>query len=190
MIDINYHKMSEKRLTKISRFLSYHLRHAPEKLGLELQPGGWVSVVKLLKAAHSRQFPITLTELERVVQQNEKKRFSFDETKTKIRANQGHSVTIDLQLIPLIPPPILYHGTHRKAVKKILKEGLKKMSRHHVHLSDNKETASQVGARRGKPVIFQVNAQQMTEDSLLFYCSDNNVWLVDYVAPQYLSLLG
>ncbi|MGK7932945.1 MAG: RNA 2'-phosphotransferase [Microcystaceae cyanobacterium] len=181
--------MQEKRLTKISRFLSYHLRHAPEKLGLQLQSGGWVSVAELLKASQSHQFPITLIELERVVATNNKKRFSFDETKAKIRANQGHSVAIDLELNPVIPPSFLYHGTHRKVVKTILTEGLQKMSRHHVHLSENKETASKVGSRRGKPVIFQVDSQQMAECGILFYCSDNNVWLVDYVAPKYLTLL-
>ncbi len=179
--------MNHKRLIKISRFLSYHLRHAPEKLELELEAGGWVSVVKFLKASHTHKFPITLTELEEVVKTNDKQRFSFDETRTKIRANQGHSVNIDLQLIPLTPPEILYHGTHQKVVNKILKEGLKKMSRHHVHLSKDRETPLKVGSRRGKPIIFQVNAQQMSEDGFVFYCSDNGVWLVDFVAPKYLK---
>ncbi len=181
--------MHQKRLIKISRFLSYHLRHAPEKLGLQLEVGGWISVVKLLKAAQTHQFPITYTELEEVVKTNDKQRFSFDETRTKIRANQGHSVAIDLQLTAMTPPPILYHGTYQKVVKKILTEGLKKMSRHHVHLSAQKETALTVGSRRGKPVIFQVYSQQMYQDGLVFYCSDNGVWLVDFVDPKYLKRL-
>ncbi len=180
--------MQGKKLTKISRFLSYHLRHSPEKLGLELEAGGWVSVISLLKATQKNKFMITLTELEEVVKNNDKKRFSFNETKTKIRANQGHSIPIDLQLNPLVPPPILYHGTYHKVIKKIVKKGIKKMSRHHVHLSETKETALQVGSRRGKAIVLSINAQQMYEDRITFYCSDNGVWLVDFIDPKYLKI--
>ena len=180
--------MQQKILIKISRFLCYHLRHAPEKLGLELESGGWISTEKLLNSSQNTKFSLTFNDLEDVVKYDNKQRFSFNETKTKIRANQGHSVAIDLQLQQLVPPRILYHGTHQKVVKKIIKEGLKKMSRHHVHLSETKETALKVGSRRGKPVIFIVNAQKMSEDGLTFYCSDNGVWLVDYVAPNYLTI--
>ena len=181
-------KMQSQQLIKISRFLSYHLRHAPEKLGLELEPGGWISTEKLLKACQNTKFTLTFSDLETVVKDNDKQRFSFNEAKTKIRANQGHSVNIDLQLEPLIPPAILYHGTHQKVVKTILKEGLKKMARHHVHLFERKETALKVGSRRGKPVIFVIKAQQMSEDGCIFYCSDNGVWLVDYIDPKYLTI--
>ncbi|MGK7942084.1 MAG: RNA 2'-phosphotransferase [Crocosphaera sp.] len=179
--------MQSKRLVKISRFLSYHLRHAPEKLGLVLEKGGWISTIKLLESAKNNQFSLTFYELEEVVTRNDKQRFSFNESRTKIRANQGHSIAIDSQLEPIIPPSILYHGTYQKVTQKILKEGLKKMSRHHVHLSTTKETAFRVGSRRGKPVIFTINAQQMAEDGFIFYCSDNGVWLVDNVPPNYLN---
>ncbi len=180
--------MSQKRLIKISRFLCYHLRHAPEKLGLELETGGWISIDKLLNASQNTEFCITFNDLENVVKYDDKQRFSFNESKTKIRANQGHSIPIDLQLIPVVPPAILYHGTHQKVVQKILKQGLKKMARHHVHLSETKDTALKVGSRRGKPVIFIINAQQMYKDGLNFYCSDNGVWLVDYIDPKYLTI--
>ncbi|MEM8777892.1 MAG: RNA 2'-phosphotransferase [Cyanobacteria bacterium P01_G01_bin.49] len=180
--------MPSKRLTKISRFLSYHLRHAPEKLELTLEKGGWISIVKLLKAAQKHQFPISLTELEEVVKTNDKQRFSFDEMKTRIRANQGHSIPVDLQLVPKTPPSILYHGTYQQVVKKIKKDGLKKMSRHHVHLSEDQKTAFTVGQRRGTPAVFQVNTQAMIAVGYEFYCSSNGVWLVDEVPPKYLTL--
>lgn len=176
------------RAIEISKFLSYHLRHHPEKLGLTLESGGWVNVEELLKASHQNNFPFSLTELTEVVNNNEKKRFTFDETGTKIKANQGHSIEINLQLNPMIPPDLLYHGTHPQVVNTILKEGLQKMSRHHVHLSVDILTAKKVGQRRGKPVILEINAKKMSEDGFTFYCSDNNVWLVDYIPPQYLTI--
>lgn len=181
--------MNPNRLVKISKYLSKHLRHQPEHLGLELAPGGWVEVEKLLTACAANQFPITRAELEEVVAQSDKKRFSFDETRTRIRANQGHSVDVDLQLEPKIPPDILYHGTGEGFVEVILKSGLLKMSRHHVHLSADLETAKKVGMRKGRPVIFLVNASKMQEAGYTFFCSENGVWLVEQVPPEYLSLL-
>ena len=127
--------MNNSRLIKISKFLSYHLRHHPDKLGLQLEPGGWVSVEELITAATKRRFYLTLEELKEVVERNDKQRFSFNSQGNLIRANQGHSIDIDLQLEPIIPPNVLYHGTGHRAVKSILSEGLRKMSRHHVHLS-------------------------------------------------------
>ncbi|WP_427157634.1 RNA 2'-phosphotransferase [Aliinostoc sp. HNIBRCY26] len=179
--------MDAARQTKISKFLSKHLRHTPELLGLTLAPGGWVSVDELLNACAARQFPVSRTELEQVVVNNDKQRFAFDETRTKIRANQGHSVKVELQLQPQIPPEILYHGTGEKSVPAILKSGLLKMSRHHVHLSTDVETARKVGMRHGRPVIFTVNSMAMYQARFTFYCSENGVWLVDHVPPQYLS---
>ena len=180
--------MSQKRLIKISRFLCYHLRHAPERLDLVLETGGWISIDKLLNACKNTKLSLTFSDLEAVVKYDDKQRFSFNESKTKIRANQGHSVAIDLQLKALVPPAILYHGTHKKVVQEIIEQGLKKMARHHVHLSETKETALKVGSRRGTPVICVINAQQMYEDGLTFYCSDNGVWLVNYVDPKYLTI--
>src|SRR5690349_340226 len=127
--------MDEERLVRTSKFLSRHLRHEPERLGLELAPGGWVGVEELLAGCAARGMRISRAELDEVVTRNSKQRFAFDETGTRIRANQGHSVDVDLQLEPREPPAVLYHGTGHKTVEVVLREGLKKMSRNHVHLS-------------------------------------------------------
>jgi len=178
--------MNNSRLVKISKYLSKHLRHQPERIGIQLAPGGWVAVDELLAACKKHQFPINPAELEEVVANNDKKRFSFDSTGTLIRANQGHSIAIDLQLEPTEPPEVLYHGTGHGAVEAILREGLRKMSRHHVHLSKDIVTAKKVGARHGRPVVFEVDSLAMHEAGYTFYCSENGVWLVDGVPPEYL----
>lgn len=180
---------SNNRTVKISKFLSYHLRHRPDMLGLELAPGGWVEVEKLLIAAKKHRFSLSLEELKETVKNNDKQRFSFDSTGKLIRANQGHSIEIDLQLQPIKPPDILYHGTYSKVVTLIQKQGLKKMSRHHVHLSTDITTAKRVGARRGYPVVFQVDAAAMSKDNYIFYCTDNRVWLTESVPAKYLQRL-
>jgi putative RNA 2'-phosphotransferase len=181
--------MNNSRLVKISKYLSKHLRHQPERIGIKLAPGGWVSVDELLNACQNHSFPINRAELNEVVTSNDKKRFSFDTTATLIRANQGHSVEIDLQLEPAVPPNVLYHGTGHGAVETILREGLRKMSRHHVHLSTDVATAQKVGTRHGRPVVFTVDAAAMHQAGYTFYCSDNGVWLVDCVPPEYLHQL-
>lgn len=182
--------MEKERKVKISKYLSKHLRHAPDRLGLTLALGGWVSVDELLSACVAHQFPLTRAELEAVVAGSDKQRFSFDATKTCIRANQGHSVEIDLQLEPQTPPDVLYHGTGEKSVPAILESGLIKMSRHHVHLSQDIETAHKVGSRHGHPVIFAIATDAMSQAGFSFYCSENGVWLVDEVPPQYLTVVG
>jgi putative RNA 2'-phosphotransferase len=176
--------MGGDRLTKLSKYLSYHLRHAPQEIGLTLEPGGWVQIEDLLKAKKS----LTRADLEQVVATCPKQRFSIEGT--KIRANQGHSVEVDLRLEPMGPPEILYHGTAVKAVEIISSLGLEKMARHHVHLSADLKTARTVGSRRGKPVIFQVDAAAMDRDGFVFYRSDNNVWLTDRVPVEYLKVLA
>jgi putative RNA 2'-phosphotransferase len=178
--------MEEARLVRISKYLSKHLRHDPARLGLELMPGGWVPVDALL-AAVARDMPLTRQELEEVVERNNKRRFSFDPTGTLIRANQGHSIDVDLQLEPSEPPPALYHGTAERVLSNILRDGLKKMSRHHVHLSADIDTAYRVGSRHGKPVVLQVDVARMREAGHTFYRSDNAVWLVDSVPPEFIS---
>lgn len=180
--------MNNLRLIKVSKYLSKHLRHAPDRIGIQLAPGGWVSVSELLDACKKHNFPIQLNELKEVVTQNDKQRFSFDSTETLIRANQGHSIEIDLQLEAVIPPDILYHGTSSGAIESILKEGIRKMSRHHVHLSTEIETARRVGSRHGIPAIFIVDAAAMHSDNYRFYCSQNGVWLVDFVHQKYLQI--
>jgi putative RNA 2'-phosphotransferase len=182
--------MDNTRLVKISKYLSKHLRHEPERLGLELAPGGWVAVDDLLAGCARNRFPVTRDELQEVVTRNDKQRFSFDETGSRIRANQGHSTEVDLQLEPAEPPAVLYHGTGAKSVESILRDGLRKMARHHVHLSGDVATATRVGARHGRPVVLAVDAAAMRHAGVLFYRSANGVWLVDEVPPQYLRPLG
>ena len=182
--------MDTQRLVKISKYLSKHLRHEPERLGLTLRPGGWVAVEDLLAACARHDFAVTPEQLREVVASNDKQRFSFDETGTLIRANQGHSVEVDLQLEPAVPPDVLYHGTAEDGAGLIREGGLKKMSRHHVHLSPDVATAIKVGMRHGKPVVFEVDAGGMHRDGHTFYVSANGVWLVDEVPPRYLRLTG
>ncbi len=178
--------MDEARLIKISKFLSKHLRHQPERLGLNLQPGGWVAVDALLRACARHRFPVSRAELEEVVARNDKQRFGFDPTGTLIRAHQGHSVAVDLQLQPVEPPPVLFHGTAERYLATILREGLRPMRRHHVHLSSDHETATRVGARHGRPVVLEVDAAGMRAAGIVFYRSDNGVWLVDHVPARFL----
>ena len=181
--------MDPKRRVRISKYLSKHLRHEPEKLGLQLEAGGWVPVETLLAACATSGFPISLMELLEVVAKNDKQRFSFDFSRTRIRANQGHSTTVDLQLEPALPPDILYHGTPESSVDSIMREGLNKMARHHVHLSATVSAAETVGRRRGRAVVLLIDAAAMKRDGYVFYCSANGVWLTDKVPPQYMRLL-
>jgi putative RNA 2'-phosphotransferase len=180
----------DKRLVTVSKFLSKYLRHEPEALGLTLEPGGWVLVDELLAGAARIGFPIAADELARVVADNDKQRFALDETGSKIRANQGHSTEVDLQLSEAEPPELLYHGTVARFVDAIRTEGLKKMARHDVHLSKDIETASKVGQRRGKPVILVIESARMAADGLRFRLSANGVWLTDHVPPQYIRPLS
>jgi putative RNA 2'-phosphotransferase len=177
----------ERRLVRVSKYLSKHLRHRPERLGLELDPGGWVEVDALLEACAQQQFPISRAELEEAVVHNDKKRFAFDPSGTLIRTQQGHTVLVDLMLEPVEPPPLLYHGTPERNLGAILCGGLQSMGRHHVHLSPDKETAVVVGRRRGQPIVLTVDTRGMRRDGWEFYRSGNGVWLVEHVPPRYLS---
>jgi putative RNA 2'-phosphotransferase len=181
--------LDARKLVKISKYLSRHLRHQPERLGLNLKDGGWVEVVDLLKACVRHNFPVSLAELKEVVEKNDKKRFSFDASGEKIRANQGHSVAVDLRLEPQIPPATLLHGTAQRNADSIKEHGLLKMARHHVHLSIDAETARRVGARHGKPLIFRVDAAAMAAENFEFFVSTNGVWLVERVPPRFLTVL-
>jgi len=182
--------VERSRHIQLSQFLSKHLRHQPERLGLTLAPGGWVEVDALLTAMAAHGFTVTRAELEQVVSHNDKQRFSFSEDGRRIRANQGHSVAVDLQLEARTPPVTLYHGTSEQAVAAIQAAGLSKMARHHVHLSTNLATAIRVGRRHGRPVVFAVDAAAMHRDGYHFFCSDNGVWLVEHVPPPYLRLMS
>jgi putative RNA 2'-phosphotransferase len=181
--------MNDRERIRLSKFLSRHLRHAPQDIGLTLQEGGWVGVEELLAACAGARVQITREQLNLIVSRCEKQRFSFDDSGTRIRANQGHSVEIDLQLEPATPPAVLYHGTGRKSLPSILEQGLQRMARHHVHLSVTMATARTVGARHGSPVVLVVDAARLAADGHVFYCSENGVWLVDEVPPAYLRVL-
>lgn len=180
--------MNDKNKTKISKFLSLILRHQPEVVGLKLDENGWVSVEKLIKACAGYGKKFSLAELKEVVETNDKKRFAFDETGKKIRASQGHSLEIEIEFEEKMPPKILFHGTAEKNVGAIYADGLKKMSRHHVHLSADVETAKKVGTRHGKPVIFKIETEKMLAENFKFYVSANGVWLVENVPPQFLEI--
>ena len=176
-------------LITISKFLSKHLRHQPEALGLTLEVGGWVTVNDLLAACQHYGFPITITELREVVATDNKMRYSFSEDETKIRANQGHSTKVEMDFKEVQPPDKLYHGTVGKFLDSIMSDGLKKMNRHHVHLSKDEKTATIVGGRRGKPVILEVDAGAMHAVGYKFYVSVNGVYLTDSVPVFYIKRL-
>jgi putative RNA 2'-phosphotransferase len=183
--------MEEKETTKISKFLSLVLRHKPEVVGIELDENGWTDVSVLIQKCNAYGIHFDFPMLKHVVDTNNKKRFSFDDSLTKIRASQGHSINIDLGYEPKIPPEILFHGTGLKFVESILNTGLEKRNRNHVHLSIDIETAVNVGKRHGKPVVFKIFSGNMVKDcDYKFYLSDNGVWLTDNVPPKYLELLA
>jgi putative RNA 2'-phosphotransferase len=172
---------------QLSHRLSYLLRHAPQEAGMKLEAGGWVRVDDLLAGLTAGGMHIGRDQLEAVVAGSDKQRFAFDDSGERIRANQGHSVPVDLELRPQMPPEVLYHGTTGEFTTVIFRDGLKKMNRHHVHLSPDTETASRVGARRGKPVILRIDAAAMQQAGHVFFCSENGVWLTDEVPPEYLA---
>ena len=173
---------------RLSRAISYYLRHAPQELGLQLEPGGWVEVAHLLAGLQEKGHACSLADLIQLVASSDKQRFALDGQ--RIRANQGHSVPVDLELRPQAPPPVLYHGTTARFVAGILDQGLRKGKRHHVHLSQSLDTAHQVGQRRGSVVILQIDAESMQQRGHLFYCSANQVWLSDFVPPEFIRLTG
>ena len=171
-----------------SKFLSYVLRHDPAQLDLELDRAGWVHVDDLVAAASRRDDSWTRDLLNRVVETNDKKRFEFSPDGTMIRARQGHSIDVDLGYETRVPPALLFHGTVKKHLESIFETGLLPMSRHHVHLSPDVATASNVGSRRGKAVILRVDAARMHEAGHEFMCTDNDVWLVEAVPAEYIEV--
>jgi putative RNA 2'-phosphotransferase len=175
--------MDTKRHTKISKSLSYFLRHKPQEIGLVLEKDGWVRITSLLQALKIKNLVITREELDEVVANCPKKRFTILDG--KIRANQGHSTEVQMDFKEVPPRDLLYHGTGEKNVENIFKDGIKKMGRHHVHLSDSIKTATDVGARHGKPVVLAINSKKMGEDGFKFYLSENGVWLTDHVPVEY-----
>jgi putative RNA 2'-phosphotransferase len=179
--------MDNARKTKISKFLSLVLRHEPQKIGITLDSGGWVSVRDLLNAFAKHSFALTRDELEEVVRTSDKKRFSFSDDGGMIRANQGHSVEVELGYEPIAPPEVLFHGTVERFLQSIRETGLLKGERHHVHLSRDEATAAKVGKRRGRPFILKIRAAHMHADGFAFFVSANGVWLTDHVPAKYIE---
>jgi putative RNA 2'-phosphotransferase len=179
--------MSQTSLIHLSKFLSFVLRHEPDAIGIALDDSGWISIDRLLEACRAHGEPLTRELLDTIVATSPKKRFAISDDGRRIRANQGHSVPVDLAYPPSPPPETLYHGTVAATLPDIQATGLKKMDRHHVHLSPDAATARTVATRRGKPVVLQIAAGRMHRDGHVFYQSANGVWLTDHVPPQYIE---
>jgi putative RNA 2'-phosphotransferase len=175
---------------RASKLLSRILRHDPAAVGITLDPAGWVGVDTLLAALREHGYRLSREELQRLVETSDKQRFAIDPATDRIRANQGHSVAVDLGLAPAVPPDRLYHGTPTRNVESILAQGINRGGRHDVHLSPDVETARRVGSRRGRCSVLVVDARAMYSDGQQFSVSDNGVWLTRQVPPRYLSLLS
>lgn len=175
--------------SKISKYISLILRHRPEEIGLKLDEHGYLNVSGLINGINKSYEGFNMDDLERIVREDSKQRYSFNEEKSKIRANQGHSIPVNLELQAIKPPNKLYHGTGRKFLDSILKNGLIKKERQYVHLSRDLETASIVGKRHGDLVVLEIDAESMFNKGIKFYLSNNNVWLCDYVPVEYVKEL-
>ncbi len=173
-------------LTVISKYISLILRHKPEVIGIKLDEHGWADVNELISGIKKEYKELDMKTLEEIVRTDNKQRYSFNDDKTKIRANQGHSINVDVELEEKEPPEILYHGTGRKYMESIEKQGIIPKSRLYVHLSSDKLIANNVGARHGEPVIYEVDAKRIFKDGYKFYMSANGVWLVRKVPAAYL----
>lgn len=176
-----------RELVPISKFLSKVLRHRPEILGLELDAAGWASIDALLAAMEERRRPLAREVLDEIVATNDKQRFAVSDDGRRIRANQGHSRPVDLGLVPVAPPAELFHGTARDLVEHIREVGLRRMNRHHVHLSSDVETARRVGGRGGPPAVLRVRAAEMHAAGHTFFRSENGVWLTERVPAEFLE---
>lgn len=177
------------KTTNISRYIALLLRHHPEKAGLCLDEHGWVEVEALIQGVRRRYPEFNRAVLDEIVARDSKQRYAYNQNKTCIRANQGHSIPVDVELKQALPPTILYHGTGEKYVESIQKIGLIPKSRLYVHLSTDIQTAIQVGKRHGQPVIYQIDTQQMIYDGFIFYISANHIWLTKAVPVQYLKII-
>ena len=180
--------MSKKGSKETSKYIALILRHKPETIGILLDEHGWADVEELI-AGVSKTHPLDMESLEQIVAEDDKQRYSFNEDKTLIRANQGHSILVDVELEETVPPEILYHGTGEKYTASIDEQGLLPKSRLYVHLSQDEETAKKVGQRHGRPVIYIVKSGLMSRDGYPFYLSVNGVWLTERVPVEYLERL-
>ena len=175
--------MNKNNIKKISKFLSLLLRHQPQTIGLKLDAHGWADIDELI--AKSRKIRLTRALIDKVVAQNDKQRFIINEN--RIRANQGHSINVDLEFEAVMPPDMLYHGTATRFLDSIMKTGLSKQKRQHVHLSKEISTAIAVGKRHGKVVLLEIDSKKMFDNGYEFYLSENGVWLTDVVPVEYLK---
>ena len=174
---------------KISKFLSLVLRHSPEIISLKMDKNGWVNINELINNANNyKNMHLTFDLIKTIVETNDKQRFAISDDKSRIRANQGHSITVDLGLDNKIPPDILYHGTTNRFLESIMRDGLKPMGRQYVHLSQTEETALMVGKRHGPPVILSINAKRMYDEGFKFNLSENKVWLVNNVPVKFINV--
>lgn len=176
-------------LIRTSRYISMILRHQPQKIGITLDEHGWANVDELIEGVN-RTHTLDFSMLEEIVATDDKQRYSFNEDKTLIRANQGHSIPVDVELEETIPPEYLYHGTGEKYVTSIDNIGLIPKGRLYVHLSKDIQTAVKVGSRHGKPVVYRINSKRMADDGFKFYLSVNGVWLTDRVPVEYLEKMS
>lgn len=171
---------------RASKSLSLVLRHDPGSIGVILDDHGWAPISDVLDGLERAGRAVSREQLDRIVAASDKQRFAVDAQQDRIRANQGHSVEVDLQLKPAVPPATLFHGTPVRNLDSIRQHGLEKRARHAVHLSADRATAAKVGSRRGEFVVLEVDAERMSQDGIEFFLSDNGVWLVDAVPPQYI----
>jgi len=174
-------------ITKTSKFLSLLLRHKPETIGLELDESGWANIKELIELSKQNKKTMDLPLIHQVVATNDKQRFSISDDGRFIRANQGHSIPVNLELEPVQPPSSLFHGTATRFLNSIFEQGLVKRNRQHVHLSATKETATAVGQRHGKPVILMINSFLMHENGYEFFQSKNGVWLTDHIPTKFIK---
>ena len=177
--------MTKKEKETLSKFISLVLRHKPESAYVVMDANGWVNVKDLIAGIRKTGRDITMSDLEDIVDIDTKNRYSFDKHKSRIRANQGHSVKVDVELKKMEPPDVLYHGTAEKSLDSIYKNGIKPMSRLYVHLSKDYDTAMKFGSRHGKPVIILIDSKQMKNDGVEFYLSENGVWLTSFIDKKY-----
>ena len=175
-----------KNDVRLGRFISLVLRHNPEAAGITLDENGWVPVRELLAGMNARNRRIDMKTLERIVRENNKSRYTFNDDHTKIRASQGHSIDVDVEIKQCVPPDVLYHGTGTRSIDGIKKLGITRQQRLHVHLSADRDTAVAVGRRHGKPAVLVVDAGAMAKDGLPFWLSENGVWLCEAVAWKYI----
>ena len=179
--------MDTKQTKRLSKFISLILRHQPQKIGLQLNDYGWANVNELIQKSNAFGVKFSKLDLEEVVANNNKQRFSFSDDGSQIRANQGHSIKINLGYEAVAPPETLFHGTATRFLDKIKEGGLQKMKRHHVHLSANRDTAVSVGKRHGKVIVLTIEAKAMYQAGFEFFVSDNGVWLTDHVPTEFID---